>query len=103
MRKLLVGLLFPLVLLLTQQAAVLHPLGHLEASQAQTDDDHQHPAGALCAACLAFSSAAIGLSTQTAWAPLRADLAHALPRGLRHPTATVDAPSARSRGPPALL
>jgi hypothetical protein len=82
MRKLFTGLLLSMLLLLTQQGAVLHELGHLSAAQTQTDPDQDHPGAAvLCATHLTFA------------APGHAALRGNTPAGL----------TPRSRGPPTRL
>jgi hypothetical protein len=108
MRKFCLSLLLPLFMLLAQQGAVWHEIGHLgraattAAGSAGADAPRQQPLDRLCASCLSF-------------AHLAAAAGHALPAlppvALRHAlTATAaavfiaaDAPSARSRGPPAAL
>jgi hypothetical protein len=111
MRKLLLAFLLPFVLLLSQQGAVTHEIGHIADVVAQVragvsgngQDRRAHQAGDLqCEACLAFAHLA-GMAT-----------AHVLPPALlsfsfhfsviEAPAfIAADAPSARSRGPPTVL
>jgi hypothetical protein len=104
MRKLFTGLLLSMLLLLTQQGAVLHELGHLSAAQTQTDPDQDHPGAAvLCATCLALSHIGSGAHELAAPLPLLAHLTFAAPghAALRGNTPAGLTP--RSRGPPTRL
>jgi hypothetical protein len=104
MRKLFTGLLLSMLLLLTQQGGMLHQLGHVPAGQAQTDREHEHPAGAaLCAACLAFSHIGSGASGVAAPVPLASDLAFAAPTHAAPLGDTLAVLLPRSRGPPTRL
>lgn len=77
MRKLFSGLFLALMLLLTQQGAMLHALGHVVSSEAHSDshvdDDHGHDSdgtAALCASCLAYAQAAVGAGVELMPTPL---------------------------------
>jgi hypothetical protein len=102
-RRLSLALLLPLLMLLAQQGAAWHALGHLGApastSKAPTDNDETLAQHGLCLSCLAFAgvdSASVPLAAVDSllefshgWAA--AELSRPLP---------ADAPTANSRGPP---
>lgn len=98
MRKLLLSLVLPLLMLLSQQGAVWHELEHL----AGTPADKRQPADKLCDACLAFAHLATAAKPEVlplqlarfGFAFAAADAVHAV---------ASDAPARRSRGPPAVL
>lgn len=102
-RRLCVGLLLPLMLLLTQQAGLLHALGHeTGASAPHEHSEPQHKAGGVCDICLGLAQLGSGALP-----------AHAVPHVFTsaafqwaapspaHPLATT-APPQRSRGPPSV-
>jgi hypothetical protein len=106
MRKFCLSLVLPLLMLLAQQGAVWHEIGHLGraagTSSAGTEAPRQQPLDRLCASCLSFAhlAAAAGHAVP---AMLPALLRHALVAGPAAVFIAADAPSARSRGPPAAL
>ncbi|HEX7640519.1 MAG TPA: DUF2946 family protein [Burkholderiaceae bacterium] len=109
MRKLLLSLLLPFVLLLSQQGAIEHELGHLTDAVAQANGAGAggsrggHAPGDLqCQACLAFAHLAGVATVQVAaFAPIR--LHFDLPAVVAPAFIAADAPGARSRGPPPVL
>ncbi len=106
MRQLLSGLLFALLLLLTQQGAVLHELSHLTSPHAQSlsHGDGHHPVAAdLCTACLGFGQAALGSSPAPVSPPLRAGLAFGEMPHAGMAGSALDLVPPRSRGPPVAL
>jgi hypothetical protein len=103
MRKLLLSLLLPFALLLSQQGAVLHEISHLADAAARGDGPRAHPPGDLqCEACLAFAHLA-GVATLHVPAPALLSLDFQLAAVDTPVFIGADAPSARSRGPPAVL
>jgi hypothetical protein len=106
MRKLLLAVLLPFMLLLSQQGAVLHEIGHLaDVSRpgAGAPGSRTHPAGDLqCETCLAFAHLA-GVATLHVPAPVLLALRHPRPVVDLPAFLGADAPTARSRGPPVLL
>ncbi|HEY0820043.1 MAG TPA: hypothetical protein VGD46_14760 [Rhizobacter sp.] len=104
MRKFLGGLFLAVLLLLTQQGAVVHELSHWPAQASQGDGGHEHPGAAqLCAACLAFSHLGSSAMAGAAAAALLAGLAFAAPPGSTATAASLLALAPRSRGPPSRL
>ena len=106
MRKLLLTLVLPLVLLFSQQGAVVHELSHLTdavARAAAGGDASGHQAGDLqCEACLAFAHLA-GVATATVAHPALLSFSFAIPANEAPVFIAADAPTARSRGPPTFL
>jgi hypothetical protein len=109
MRKLLLALLLPFVLLLSQQGAVTHEIGHIADFVARArgnvngQDSSGHQAGDLqCEACLAFAHLA-GMATVQAIPPALLSFGFHF-RVIEAPAfVAADAPAARSRGPPIFL
>ena len=102
MRKLLLTLVLPLLLLLSQQGAVVHELGHLAdaVSREGGPASPSHQAGDLqCQACLAFAHLA-GVATALAVPAALPSFRFAKPVGESPAVIAADAPRARSRGPP---
>ena len=105
MRALFRSFLLAIALLLTQQGAVLHGLGHATGAAVRSDaGDHEHPgAGDLCVACVAFSQVASG-ATPGAKAPhLLGGLSHVAALAPREQVAAAEPLPPRSRGPPHVL
>ena len=106
MRKLLLSVLLPFMLLLSQQGAVLHEIGHiadLTQSGAGAPGSKSHPAGDLqCETCLAFAHLA-GVATVHVPVPPLLALEHPRPSVDAPVFVGADAPTARSRGPPLVL
>lgn len=102
-RRLCVGLLLPLMLLLTQQAGLLHALGHEDGASAQHEhSDPQHATGGVCDICL-------GLAQLGSGAVLAQAVPHAIASAAFHWAApspahalATTAPPQRSRGPPSV-
>jgi hypothetical protein len=103
-RKSLVSYLLPILLLLAQQGAVLHELGHFVADveQVQLRGKQQSPQqvpGAPCEKCVVFAhlSGAVAPSIPAIFIP---QLAFALFGHVVEAQRSTDSPPARSRGPP---
>ncbi len=106
MRKLLLTFVLPLILLFSQQGAVVHELSHLtdavsraaagEGSSGQQAGDLQ------CEACLAFAHLA-GVATAHVAHPALLSFSFAVPANEAPVFIAADAPTARSRGPPTFL
>ena len=105
MRKLLLILVLPLVLLFSQQGAVTHELSHLTDAVARLAGgagSSGHQAGDLqCEACLAFAHLA-GVATVHVVPPALLSFSFELPANEAPAFIAADAPTARSRGPPVL-
>ncbi len=106
MRKLLLTVVLPFILLFSQQGAVTHELGHLTEALARAASGQQsssRQAGDLqCEACLAFAHLA-GVATAHVAHPALLSFAFAVPANEAPAFIAADAPAARSRGPPAVL
>jgi len=106
MRKLLLTLVLPFILLFSQQGAVTHELGHLAEALARATDGQStsgHQAGDLqCEACLAFAHLA-GVATAHVAHPALLSFSFAVPANEAPAFIAADAPTARSRGPPQFL
>ena|SRR5476649_2283884 len=113
MRKLLLAFVLPFVLLLSQQGAITHELGHVAEfvargaaagnGGANGSDAGSHQAGDLqCEACLAFAHLA-GVATATVVPPALLSFSFHFPVIEAPAFIAADAPTARSRGPPAFL
>ncbi|MEP6505695.1 MAG: DUF2946 family protein [Betaproteobacteria bacterium] len=111
MRKLLFAFLLPIVLLLSQQGAVKHEIGHIAdvvaqagggaASRGAGSTGHQ-PGDLQCEACLAFAHLA-GMATAQALPPALLSF-HFHFAVIEAPAfIAADAPTARSRGPPRIV
>jgi len=106
MRKLLLSLLLPFVFLLSQQGAVTHELSHLTDAVSRTaggpgQSGHQ-PGDLQCEACLAFAHLA-GVATASVVPPALLGFGFGIPTNEAPAFIAADAPTARSRGPPAFL
>jgi hypothetical protein len=106
-RKPFLSLLLPLLLLLAQQGAVLHELGHALAGieYAQTRGKQQDPQPlptAPCERCLVFAhlAGAVAPSIPAIFIP---QLTFALFGHVVEAQRSTDSPFARSRGPPSTL
>ena len=106
MRKLLLSLLMPIVLLLSQQGAVMHELSHLTeltSGGANGPGSTRHQPGDLqCEACLAFAHLA-GAVTAHVVPPALLSFSFQVPSNESPAFIAADAPTARSRGPPTFL
>lgn len=113
MRKLLLAFLLPVILLLSQQGAVTHEIGHIADGVARAGGkldgagagsaSGAHRAGDLqCDACLSFAHLA-GIATAQALPPGLLSFSFHF-RVIEAPAfIAADAPAARSRGPPSFL
>ena len=114
MRKHLLHLLLPLFMLLSQQGAVWHGIGHLTDARghgpasARLAQDDEHLAHAdpdtlsgdqLCEICLAFDDLAASARAEAPVLPL-AEGAHVQAAALTPDSRSLPAPAPRSRGPP---
>jgi hypothetical protein len=106
LRRLLLALLLPTLMLLAQQGAAWHALGHLSAStstsSAPADDDETLAQHGLCLSCLAYASVD-SASAPLAWADALLEFSHAWVVTRPTPSRPADAPPAHSRGPPQVL
>jgi hypothetical protein len=103
MRKLLLFLLLPIVLLLSQQGAVVHEISHLAefasgATNGPGSTGHR-PGDLQCEACLAFAHLA-GVATAHVVPPALLSFSFEVPDNESPAFIAADAPTARSRGPP---
>ena len=98
MRKILVSLLLPLLMLLTQQAQAWHEIGHLQGNK--TEQKQQDALGdKLCSLC--FSFAHLSAATAPEWPKLQlATLTHAAPHADSVASHDTDAPAQGNRDPP---
>jgi hypothetical protein len=105
MRKLLLSFLLPVVLLLSQQGAVMHEMSHLAEATSRVaggQDRAAHQPGDLqCEACLAFAHLA-GVATANVVPPALLSFSFQIPANEAPVFIAADAPPARSRGPPVL-
>jgi hypothetical protein len=106
-RKPFLSLLLPILLLLAQQGAVLHGLGHVvaDAEQAQLRGKQQNPKQlptAPCEKCVVFAhlAGAVAPSIPVIFIP---QLVFALFGHAVEAQRSTDSPPARSRGPPSFL
>lgn len=112
MRKLYFYLLLPLLMLLSQQGAAWHDIGHLaHASQAahavqqqqpRDDGQPQVPEDQPCESCLAFAHLGIALKPAVIHLQL-ASLGQQPSTGSTPASVAADVPAHRSRGPPKYL
>jgi hypothetical protein len=101
MRKLLLSVVLPLLLLLSQQGAAWHEIGHLH--EPSSSDSKKAPGDKLCDTCLAFAHLACGAAKPDVarlWLP---PFSHGLPAAVDVASTDADAPHQRSRGPPLFL
>ena len=102
MRRLTLSLLLPLLMLLTQQGAAWHEIGHWSQSSSTQDQQRkpkQDHAGKLCESCLAFAGLAVDIHADQPDLRL-ASFGHVLAATVAWTSAAALAPAARSRGPP---
>lgn len=108
-RKFHFSFLLPILLVLAQQGAILHELGHSRSAailaalrvQANTQNQNQPP-GAPCETCLVYAQLA-GAITPHVPAFVAPHLAYDFWQQAEVAQRGTDIPSARSRGPPILL
>ena len=101
MRKLYLSWLLPLLMLVSQQGAYWHELGHLRPPAEQTQEKKQ-TAEKLCEACLAFAHLA-DLTETAAFEPALLSLSFGFTFPRTESALPSEAPAARSRGPPFFL
>lgn len=102
-RKLCRTLLLPFLLLLAQQGALLHELGHYDAPATQGQNKKQSVRGEACELCLGFAQVDSAAAPGIVPSPLRADLSfHLTPMSAAYVGGTLLL-SQRNRGPPPLL
>jgi hypothetical protein len=106
-RKPFLSLLLPILLLLAQQGAVLHELGHFAADveQAQSRGKQpgpQQPPGAPCEKCVVFAHL-LGAVAPSIPAIVVPQLTFVLFGRVVEAQRSADSPSARNRGPPVVL
>ena len=101
MRKLYLSLVLPLLMLLSQQGAVWHEIGHLGSGSSPVEQKKQ-PVDKVCESCLAFAHLAAAAKPEVASVQL-ADFEFALAAADAVPFIAADAPTQRSRGPPTFL
>ncbi len=108
-RKFHFSFLLPILLVLAQQGAILHELGHyrsaaiLAARQGQANSqDQDQPPGARCETCLLYAELA-GAATPHFPAFIAPHLAYDFWQQAEVAQRSTDIPLARSRGPPILL
>ncbi|HMC14052.1 MAG TPA: hypothetical protein VKI18_00365 [Albitalea sp.] len=102
MRKLYLSLILPLLMLLSQQGAVWHEIGHLSETSSPAERNKQQPADKVCESCLAFAHLAVAAKPDVPALPL-AELSFARITADAVPFIASDAPAQRSRGPPRFL
>lgn len=99
------GFLLALLMLLAQQGALLHELGHYRQDDGavRQDPDKRHPGQGLCKLCVAFSLTGAATVPAPFAAVLLAGLAFALFAAAAFAPAAAEPPALRNRGPPAAL
>ncbi len=99
MRKFLVALLLPVLMLLTQQAQAWHEIGHLQGTPTEQKQDAL--GGKLCSLCFSFAQLDAAPAPQAPQlAP--AALTQAAPETVTLVSREVDAPVPGNRDPPRL-
>jgi len=108
MRKLALSLLLPLLMLLSQQGAVWHEIGHLSGEHSShpggnslppDDVQKQHPIEKLCESCLAFAHLSAAAKPEV-FALALADLHCGVAIAQFVAMLAAEVPAQRSRGPP---
>lgn len=101
LRRLCCGLLFPLLLLLAQQGALLHELSHCTPTPHQ-DEHHEQESGEPCSLCLAFSGVLSAVGPASPPPLLLTGLSFALLAVTAPFVRAAATPAQRNRGPPDL-
>ncbi len=96
---LVLAFVLPFFLLFAQQGELRHEIGHLAESTTRFQKNAPADKGH-CVSCLAFGHLAGAARTESFAAALLADLAFGLVSRVAFGVASLDAPPARSRGPP---
>ena len=103
MRKWCLSFVLPLLLLLAQQGALRHEIGHLQRQASSEAAGHKRPPGdKLCETCLAYAAMA-ALAHPAVLPLLLAAVQDAVPTADSVPTLAAAVPAPRSRGPPLSL
>ena len=102
MRKLVLSLVLPLLMLLSQQGAVWHEIGHLGMTAQPVEKSKQQPVDKLCESCLAFAHLAAAAKPAVPALALP-NFGFASAAAAAVPFLAADAPTRRSRGPPTVL
>jgi hypothetical protein len=95
--------LFPLLLLLAQQGALLHELSHYAAGESRPQNGEQHSHDAYCERCLAFAQVGAGAPPQAPVADPPGQLAFRPALPVQPQVGATPLATARNRGPPAAL
>jgi hypothetical protein len=106
-RKPYLPILLPIFLLLAQQGAVVHELGHVaddvyRVERRNQQPGPQHTPGTTCEKCVVFAHLSGAVTPHILGIDLL-PLAHALSGRVAIGRRSADTPAARSRGPPFLL
>jgi len=102
MRKLAIALVLPLLLLVCQQGALWHEIGHLSSALAPAGEHKHQPADEVCVSCLAFEHLATAAKPDVV--PLRLALfGRVLAPAERVQSVASGPPAQRNPGPPAIL
>ena len=103
MRRFLIALVLPLLMLLAQQGALAHELSHLRAPAgdrpAGAESDKQLAADTLCLSCLSHADLS-GLAKADDFRPGLAGFVPALVHAPAHVATVAQVLAPRSRGPP---
>nr|WP_077036039.1 DUF2946 family protein [Pelomonas sp. KK5] len=103
MRRFALALLMPLLMLLSQQGAAWHEIGHLSSKQGSSQQERKDdPADKLCAVCLSFAHLAATTAPELPKL-LLADAAHVQTSAHTFASLNAEALAPRSRGPPVLI
>ena len=103
MRLALLKFMLPLLLLFSQQEALLHELGHVGDELAQLQSPgKQVPDSKPCGKCIVFAHIAGAVHSEVPQ-PFAQDLAYAPPEQVQVASIAAETPSPRSRGPPHFL
>jgi hypothetical protein len=102
MRKFYLSLVLPLLMLLSQQGAVWHEIGHLADVPSPVEQGKQQPVDKLCESCLAFAHLAVAAKPEVP-ALMMPGFSHTRPAANAVRFIAADTPAQRSRGPPNFL
>ena len=100
MRKLLVSLLLPVLMLLTQQAQAWHEIGHLRGTPPAEQKQQDALGDKLCSLCFSFSHLNAATAPELPSLP-PVLLSHAAPQSVGVVSRETDAPAQGNRDPPA--
>ena len=101
MRKTLLSLLLPLFMLLSQQGALWHEVGHFGNGQAPASQKKE-TLDKVCESCIAFAHLAAAAKPEL-FASANTALTYAAPAAGQLISAASAVPTQRSRGPPEFL